>query len=170
MASLRIIAGVILLIFGRQVFWLFVAVLGFFTGMDLANQLVPESGDLAVLLVAVVVGVLGAILAYFFYHVAIAAAGFVAGGRVGTELVAALMPLSPQTIWVVFIAGGVIGAILMLLIFDWALIVISSVLGASVIVQQVSAEPTASGTLFIVLIIVGIAIQAAIMRRYAAPA
>ena len=170
MVSLRIVAGVILLVLGRQLFWLFVAVLGFFTGMDLATQLVPESGDLAVLLVAVVVGILAAILAYFFYHVAIAAAGFVAGGRIGTELVAALMPSSPQTMWMVFIAGGVIGAILLLLVFDWALIVISSLLGASVIVQHVPAEPTASGTLFIVLIVVGIVIQAAMMRRHPAPA
>lgn len=165
MASLRIIAGLILLILGRQLFWVFVAVLGFFTGMDLATQLIPHSGDLTVLLMALVAGILGAILAYFFYHVAIAVAGFLAGGRIGVELVAALTPSSPQAMWLVFIAGGVIGAILLLLVFDWALIAISSVLGAGFIVQQISTSSSMSGLLFIVLVIGGIVVQAQMMRR-----
>ena len=165
MASLRIVAGLILLILGRKLFWVFVAVLGFVMGMDLAKQLIPDSGELTVLLVALIAGILGAVLAYFFYQVAIAAAGFVAGGRIGVELIAALTPSSPQATWLAFIAGGVVGAILLLLVFDWALIVISSLLGASVIVQQIHTPPNMSGILLIALVIVGIAVQAQMMRR-----
>jgi len=165
MASLRIVAGLILLILGRQLFWVFVAVLGFVMGMDLATHFIPDSGDLMLLLVALVAGILGASLAYFFYHVAIAAAGFFAGGRIGVELVAALTPSSPQGMWLEFIAGGVIGAVLLLLLFDWALIAISSLLGASFIVEQVSTSTRMSGLLFIVLVIGGIAVQAQMMHR-----
>jgi hypothetical protein len=165
MASLRIVAGVIVLILGRQLFWVFVAVLGFVMGMDLPTQLIPHTGELTVLLVAILAGLLGAGLAYFFYHVAIAAAGFLAGGRIGVELVAALLPSSPQPPWLAFIAGGIVGAVLLLLVFDWALIVISSLLGASFIVQQIPHQPSTSGILLIVLVIGGIAVQAQMMRR-----
>jgi hypothetical protein len=165
MALLRIIAGLVLLIFGRQLFWAFVAVLGFVMGMDLAPQLIPDAGDLTVLSVALIAGILGAALAYFFYHVAIAVAGFLAGGRIGVELVAALMPSSQPTTWFAFIVTGVIGAVLLLLVFDWALIVISSLLGASFLVQQLPTPATMSGVVFIVLVIGGIAVQGQMMRR-----
>jgi len=165
MESLRIIAGLILLILGRQMFWVFVAVVGFVMGADLARQVMPNSDELTVLLVAVIAGAVGAALAYFFYQVAIAAAGFLAGGRIGVELLAALPPSSPQAASLAFIAGGVIGAILLLLVFDWALIVISSVLGASLIVQQIPAPPNMSGILFVVFVIGGIVVQAQMMRR-----
>jgi Domain of unknown function (DUF4203) len=165
MASLRLVAGLILLILGRQLFWVFVFVLGFVMGMDLAAQLIPDSSQLTVLVVALLAGILGAGLAYFFYHVAIAVAGFLAGGRIGVELVGALMPSSPQATWLAFIAGGVVGAILLLLIFDWALIVISSLLGASFIIQQIPHQPSMNGILLTVLVIGGIAVQAQMMRR-----
>jgi hypothetical protein len=146
-------------------FWLFIAALGFVLGIDFVTHYIPESGELTVLLVAVMAGILGAVFAYFFYRVAIAAAGFVAGGRIGVELIAALSPASPQALWLAFIVAGVLGAMLLLLVFDWGLIVISSLLGASVIAQQLSGRPSTSGILFIALVIGGIAIQAAMMRR-----
>lgn len=165
MAWLRLVAGLILLTLGRQLFWVFVFVLGFVIGMDVATQLIPHSGELTVLLVALLAGILGAGLAYFFYHVAIAVAGFLAGGRIGVELVGALMPSSPQATWLAFIAGGVVGAMLLLLVFDWALIVISSLLGASFVVEQIPHRTSMSGILLIALVIGGIAVQAQMMRR-----
>ena len=135
--------------------------------MDFATQLIPGSGELTVLLVAVIAGILGAVLAYFFYNVAIAAAGFLAGGRLGVELVAALAPSAAQATWLAFIAGGVIGAVFLLLIFDWALIVISSLLGATLIVEQMANRPSTSGILlFIVLVIGGIGVQMSMLRRH----
>jgi hypothetical protein len=162
---LRIVTGLLLLIFGRQLFWLFVAALGFVLGIDFATQYIPESSGLMVLLVAVMAGILGAVFAYFFYRVAIAAAGFVAGGRIGIALLAALSPASSQAMWLAFIVAGVLGAVLLLLVFDWGLIVISSLLGASVIAQQLTGRPGTSGILFVVLLIAGIVIQAEMMRR-----
>lgn len=168
MAWLCLVAGLILLFLGRRLFWVFVAVVGFVMGMDLARQLTPGSGELTVLLVAVAAGILGTVLAYFFYNVAIAAAGFLAGGRIGVELFGTLMPSSPQATWLVFIASGILGAILLLLVFDWALIVISSLLGASFIVQQIPTPPGMSTLVLIVLVIAGIAVQTQMMRRGAA--
>jgi hypothetical protein len=39
----RILLGIGLLLFGRQLFWLFVAVLGFLFGLDLVAPLLPNS-------------------------------------------------------------------------------------------------------------------------------
>jgi hypothetical protein len=167
-ASLRIIAGLVLLFLGRQLFWVFVALLGFVTGLDLAPQLAPDAGPVLVLLIAIGLGLLGAILAYFFYHIAIGAAGFVAGGRLGTEVAAGLVPLSVQATWIAFVIGGVLGAVLLLLIFDWALIVISSLIGADYVVQPTGADPARSA-IFLALVIAGIAVQAGLMRRRTAP-
>jgi len=164
--SLRIVAGLVLLFLGRQLFWVFVALVGFVTGLELAPQLLPDGGPVLVLLIAIGLGLLGAVLAYFFYQVAIGAAGFVAGGRLGIEVAAGLAPLSSQATWVACVIGGVLGAVLLLLIFDWALIVISSLIGADYVVQPTGADPARSA-MFIALVVVGIAVQAGLMRRRA---
>jgi uncharacterized membrane protein YeaQ/YmgE (transglycosylase-associated protein family) len=165
MAALRLVAGLLLLVLGRQLFWVFVAVLGFVVGMDWAAWLFPDAGAPSQLLLAVLVGVVGAVLAAFFYQLAIAAAGFLAGGRLGVALLTILAPASDQSMWLVFVLGGVIGAVVLLLIFDWALILMSSTLGASLIVQETAGRSELGGIVFIVLVVVGIAVQAGMMRR-----
>jgi len=169
MAAYRIVAGVLLLILGRQLFWLFVAVLGFVVGMDWAVRLFPDAGGLLQLLVAVAVGIVGAALASLFYQLAIAVAGFLAGGQLGVELFTVLWPSPDQAVWLVFLLGGVIGAVVLLLVFDWALILLSSVLGASMVAQGLAGRSEQSGILFIVLAIVGVIVQAGMMRRRVPP-
>src|SRR5215468_9731320 len=124
MTPMRLLAGVVLLLFGRQVFWVFVGALGFVLGMDLAGQLMPQGGPM-VLVVALAVGIIGALFAYLFYKLAIADAGFLAGGRIGIALAASLTPLSEQATWLVFVVAGVVAALLLVVIFDWALIALS---------------------------------------------
>src|SRR5215470_5912392 len=165
MAAFRILAGVLLLILGRQLFWLFVAVLGFVVGMDWAARLFPDAGGLMQLLVAVAVGILGAVLAAVFYQLAIAVAGFLAGGQLGVELFTVMSPSSDQAVWLVFLIAGVIGAVVLVIIFDWALILMSSLLGASLVAQEVAGRSGSSGVLFIVLAIVGVIVQAGMLRR-----
>jgi hypothetical protein len=169
MAAFRIVAGVLLLILGRQLFWVFVAVLGFVVGMDWAARLFPDAGGLMPLLVGVAVGILGAVLASLFYQLAIAVAGFFAGGQLGVELFTIVSPSSDQTVWLVFLLAGVFGAVVLVLIFDWALILMSSMLGASLIAQDVAGRSELSVVLFIVLVIVGIIVQAGMMRRRGPP-
>jgi Domain of unknown function (DUF4203) len=165
MAPVHIVAGLILLILGRQLFWVFVAVLGFVVGMDLATQLLPGGGHLVVLAVALGAGVLGAVLARSFYSLAMAVAGFLAGGRIGIALLAMWAPSSAPVTWLVFAVAGAIGAVLLLIVFDWALIVLSSLLGAGLIVPQLPTSPQTSALLLVALVIAGIAIQAGMLRR-----
>ena len=67
-----VLIGVVILFFGRKLFWLCVAAVGFAVGVKIAPLLVNESASLLALLIALIFGVLGALLALFLQKVAIA--------------------------------------------------------------------------------------------------
>jgi Domain of unknown function (DUF4203) len=164
-----VLIGVVILFFGRRLFWLCVAAAGFAVGVQIAPLLVNEPSSLLALVVALIFGLLGALLALFLQKVAIAVLGFVAGGKLATAIAAAFFVHYVQYSTIVFVAGGVIGAILLLALFGWALIVVSSFIGAYLIVFQdaIVLPPTGSTIVFIGLAIVGMFVQAASFRRTA---
>jgi len=84
-----VIIGVVILFFGRKLFWLCVAAVGFAVGVKIAPLLVNESASLLALLIALIFGVLGALLALFLQKIAIAVLGFLAGGKLATAIAAA---------------------------------------------------------------------------------
>src|SRR5437763_16856764 len=81
--------GIAILFFGRKLFWLCVAAVGFAVGVEIAPRLVNEASSLLALVIALVFGVLGALLALFLQIVAIAVLGFLAGGKLATAIAAA---------------------------------------------------------------------------------
>ncbi len=68
--------GIVILLFGRKLFWLCVAAVGFAAGVEIAPHLVHEPSPLLALTVAIVLGLIGALLALFLQKVAIAVLGF----------------------------------------------------------------------------------------------
>jgi hypothetical protein len=164
-AIVGVLIGVVILLFGRKLFWLCVAAAGFAVGAEIAPQLVHQPSSVVALLVALVFGVLGALLALFLQKVAIAVLGFLAGGYVATAIAAAFFVHHAQYSTIVFIGGGIIGAILLLVLFGWALIVVSSLIGAHLIQSAIVLPPTGSTLVFVGLAIVGIFVQAASFRR-----
>lgn len=160
-----VLIGVVILFFGRRLFWLCVAAVGFAVGVEIAPQLVHEPSSLLALVIALVFGVLGALLALFLQKVAIAVLGFLAGGKLACAIAAAFFVRYAQYSTIIFIAGGIIGAILLLALFDWALIVVSSFIGAYLIQSAIVLPPTGSTLVFVGLAIIGIFVQAASFRR-----
>ena len=128
-----VLAGLAALLFGRQLFWLFVGIVGFLVGFELATRLITGQPDWIILLIALVAGLLGALLAVFLQYVAVAVAGFLAGGYALFTLLRTLdlMPDMEWARWGLLIVGGIIGAALILLLYDWALIVLSAGTGAA---------------------------------------
>ena len=57
-----VLIGVMILFFGRKLFWLCVAAVGFAVGVQIAPLLVNEPSSLLALLIALALGVLGALL------------------------------------------------------------------------------------------------------------
>ncbi len=159
--------GIVVLFFGRKLFWLCVAAVGFLAGIELAPHLVNEPSPLLQLAVAIVLGLLGALLAFLLQKIAIAIVGFLAGGKLAGAIAAAFFVHHAQYSTIVFVVGGILGAILLLALFDWALIVVSSLIGAHLIVYQgaITLPPSGSIIVFLGLAIIGILVQAASLRR-----
>src|SRR5712691_11529828 len=161
---LSVLIGAIILFFGRRLFWLCVAAVGFAAGVEVAPHLVHEPSTVLQLIVALVFGFIGALLALFLQKVAIAIAGFLAGGKLAMSLVAAFLVEGARYPGVTFIVGGIIGAILLLALFDWALIVMSAVVGAYLIGHTIVLPQTGATILFVGLAAIGIVVQVAAFR------
>jgi uncharacterized protein DUF4203 len=157
--------GVLILFFGRKLFWLCVAAVGFAAGVEMAPHLIHEPSPLLALTIALVLGFIGALLALFLQKIAIAIAGFFAGGKLAVAIAAAFFTQHAQYFGLTFLIGGIIGAVLLLVLFDWALIVLSAVVGAYLIESAIALPPTGTGILFIVLVVVGVLVQAGLLRR-----
>jgi hypothetical protein len=162
-----VLIGVVILFFGRKLFWLCVAAVGFAVGVQIAPLLVNEASSLLALIIALAFGVLGVLLALFIQKVAIAVLGFLAGGKLATAIAAAFFVQYAQYSTIIFVIGGIIGAILLLAVFGWALIVVSSFIGAYLIQSAIVLPPTGLTLVFIGLAILGIFVQAVSFRRSA---
>jgi hypothetical protein len=165
---LNAILGVALLVAGRRIFWLFIAILGFVAGMQLANFYL-KGPEWQTLVAGLVLGAIGAGLALFLERIAIAVAGFLAGGYILVALAAMLgfdqVPLK----WLIYLVGAIIGVILVSLLFDWAIISLSALAGASLILGAFSLEAGFARLAFLVLVIIGVVVQSGGMRKAAAP-
>jgi len=156
---------VVILFFGRKLFWLCVAAVGFAAGLQIAPLLVNEASSVLALVIAVVFGILGALLAVFIQKIAIAVLGFLAGGKLATAIAAAFFVQHAQYSTIIFVIGGIVGAILLLAVFGWALIVVSSFIGAYLIQSAIVLPPTGLTLVFIGLAILGIFVQTVSFRR-----
>jgi len=161
---LALVAGVALLMAGRRLFWLFVGLVGFFTAYRWLEPYhgAPASGRWAL---AILAGLLGIVLAIFLQKVAIALAGFFAGGWFAVQFLGLHLAHPRGTDLVVFAVAGVIAAILAVALFDLALIILSSLAGADLIVEAFRPGPGLTRALLIGLAVAGIAVQMGITGR-----
>jgi len=157
--------GLVVLLFGRKLFWLCVAAIGFAAGITLAPHIVNEPTPLLQLSFAVLLGFIGALLALFLQKLAVGLAGFIAGGRFAVGLVATFVVQYAPHYWLIFIIGGLIGTVLLLMLFDWALIFVSSLIGAHLITRAISLPATGEVLLFSALVLFGVLVQAVMIRR-----
>src|SRR5437764_7115557 len=150
---LSVVIGAVVLFFGRKLFWLCVAAIGFAAGVTLASHIVNEPTPLVQLTFALLLGFIGALLALFVQKFAIALVGFLAGGRFAVGLVATFVAQYASHYWLIFILGGLLGTVLLLMLFDWALIFVSSLVGAHLITGLISFPPTGGLLLFSALVL-----------------
>jgi len=163
MPLIRVLIGMSLLVSGRQLFWFFVAAVGFVFGMDVAAQSLRGASPAMITLIALAAGAVGALLAYVLQGIVILVSGFIAGGHIATMIVALTAP-GIMSFEAAFVIGGVIGAILLGFLFDWALIVLSSLFGADLLTEAANFSPTAGLVLFFAAALAGIILQATIWR------
>lgn len=162
---LSALIGAAILLFGRKLFWLCVAAVGFAAGVEIAPHLVQQPTPMLALTFALVLGFIGALLALFLQKIAIAVVGFLTGGKLATAISATFLVQHSTYVAIIFLIGGIIGALLLLALFDWALIVVSSVIGAYLIQSAVALPQAGTAILFAALTLVGIIAQTMAMRR-----
>jgi hypothetical protein len=152
-----IILGVILLVFGRKLFWLFVSIVGFLFGMGFAGLIFPDHPAWIQLLFALGTGFLGAFLAILLQRVAFALAGFY-GGFYLALILSHSFGVGGNNI-ALFTAFGVIGAVSATLIMDWAIIVLSCLVGAGAVVEASGLGQEMRVVVFLLLVITGAFVQ-----------
>jgi len=164
MNVINLILGIVLLTTGKKLYWLFVAVVGFVIGLALATQYVQLNPPWLVYIVALGVGLIGAILATFLQHLAIALVGFIVGGY-GALYLSGLFGIdaAPGN-WMAFIIGGIVGLLLVASVFNWALYLLSAWAGATLVTEAIGLQAQLGLVLFFVLFVLGMIIQAGLFR------
>lgn len=165
MDLLTALVGLTLLTLGRRLFWLFVGCVGFSLGFTYAQGLWGVQSQLITLVIAILMGLIGALLAVFLQGAAIALSGFAVGGFIMMHLLNLIGVAGIQPPWLLYAIGGVIGAVSLILLFDWALMFLSSLFGAALIVQAAEFGSQVEKLLFIVLAVAGIVFQARLLSR-----
>ena len=167
MAILNIIIGAMLLALGRKFFWFFVAATGFYAGLEVASHFLHGTPPWMAFLLGIVIGLAGALLAYFAQKFMIGLAGFLAGILIASRLLTFFAPqyLGNPWYWVIVLVAGMIGVALMLVIFEWALIILSSFAGSILIVNGLSLGSLIALAVGIVLFIIGLTVQNDIRLR-----
>jgi hypothetical protein len=162
---LRILIGAALLLLGRQLYWLFVAGVGFAVAMELVTRLAQIESTALMLAIALAAGLVGALLAVWLQKAAIGLAGFVAGGYAVLALLELAGIRVPVLSWVLALVGAVIGVVVTLVVFDWGLIILSSLAGAGTVAQALDLTRPLTVAGFLVLLMIGIAVQASLLTR-----
>jgi hypothetical protein len=154
-----IVAGGLLLLFGRKLFWLFVAIIGFLVGMMYIPELLPEQPDQVILTVSLIAGLLGALLSILLQKFAVGLAGLISGGYVAYYLLENIVTNVGDFQWLAIIAGALAGAVLAGSMYDWALILISSASGAVIITQYLPITIPVNIVVLLILFFIGLVAQ-----------
>jgi len=160
----QIAAGLLLVFFGRKLFWIFVGIVGFLVGIRFGSELARGQPEIMLLLIAVGIGLVGAILAVVLERVAIALAGALSGGLLALRVAEILGVATAPTSWVTFLIGAVLAAVLVSLLFDWALIVLSALMGATLLAEAVPLNQSMELLAVALLAMAGILVQARLLR------
>ncbi len=160
-AVILIVLGLLSLLLGKRLFWLFAGIVGFALGWYLTSLLLPDG--LVRLLAGLVVGVILGVLIRFLGTWAIRIVAAIAGFAILPMLLSSLGMLGgmSELLWAVI--GAALGFVCAMFLADWTLIFLSSILGAGLILNGVVAfVPVGEAVRLIagfILIVVGVVVQ-----------
>jgi hypothetical protein len=157
-----IIIGAAALLLGRQLFWLFIAVVGFYAGLTFAQTVLVDQPQWIIWALGLAAGIIGLLLALFIQKLAVGLGGFAAGAYVAMRL-AFISGHEPHPAGVLL--AGVAGAVLLYIFFDWALIALSSTAGAGLILEGMPELPVPDIGMFWILTILGVVVQTLLTRK-----
>ena len=151
--------GFAMLVMGRQIFWIFIAGLGFALGLLISTQFYNAQFEWQILLISTGVAIIGAILAYTVQRLAAGIAGLATGWFISLVVFSYFNLNLGQLESVIPYILGIIGGILLFLFFDWGVIVASSLAGSAIIVSGMTLSRNVELALLVMFALIGIAIQ-----------
>ena len=151
--------GIVLLLFGRRLFWLLLGTLGFLVAFQVVTEFASDTPEPLVWVLAGGVGVAGAVAAIFLQRVAVGVAGFLFGGYAVIWLLEYYGQELGNVAWVLALVGAALAAALAIAVLDEALMVLSSIIGAALLVGVSGLDALAGLIFFVALVIVGITVQ-----------
>lgn len=154
--------GLLLLLFGRRLFWLFVGAAGFVAALQTVPSLMPNQPQWLVLAAAVLAGLVGAALAIFVQYVAAGLAGFLVGIHLAQALHTAFGVTTVE--WLVILVG-IGGALCGVFLFDWAIILLSAYLGAALLLEPFGLQSSRHLFAFVALFALGVILQVSMHLR-----
>ncbi len=160
-----VIAGALLIVAGRRVFWLFLGLLCFLASMSALQRWFPEISQTTLLWASLGIGGLGAGIGIVAQKTAVWVGGFLGGGFLAIMLVRMVTQGDGSTTLVAFLVGGVIGILLAHLLFKWVMIVVSSAIGALVICKVIDTGMLLGTIVFGILLLAGVVIQGGFLWR-----
>lgn len=161
---IAIFAGLLLLLFGKQLFWLAAGLVAFLFGYQLFGDFF---GVWWSLLIGLILGILFAWLSIKFIKIATFFVAFLAGA-IALPFLMGIFGVEMSWFFLALI-GGVIGIILVAFAFDWGLILATSWAGASALTfgfqQWLTLDGTFGTLIFLVLMVLGVFWQASQRRK-----
>jgi len=165
-----LLAGTSLLLFGRGLFWVFVALAGFLLGFEATQQYLDNNEQWGSVLAGIIVGLLAALGSVFFQNLAVAVAGFVGGAYLSLAVIApGLAGVADLLTLVVALLGGVSGALLFTLVFDPALVVASAITGAGLLIQPFALSQSTHALAWLSLTVIGVVFQLLVLSKPVRP-
>lgn len=157
--AILVAVGALLLIFGRKLYWLALAGLGFAVALHLSRQYLAFETAQQEIVVGVVAGLFGGILAVVAQQLAVRFAGLVLGAWGTFYTTRLLVPDGELLAFFLAVVGAGLGFLLAAKLFELALVLVSSAVGALLISQNLYLDPTTQAVAWLVLTLAGLAFQ-----------
>ena len=158
MDIIPLIFGGTILLFGRVLYWLFVGVVAYFLGLELANNFVSGEQGL-IMLIAIISGIVGIALAIVAREMALGLSGFLVGGFLFFQITVVSAFDAGDFGWLIFVVGGVLGVMMVGFLSDWAVSILSSLLGAFLVLNELEVEESLQIWVYLGLVAVGMIVQ-----------
>ncbi|MDA8017686.1 MAG: hypothetical protein MPN21_09585 [Thermoanaerobaculia bacterium] len=158
--AIFIVVGSLLLIFGRRLYWLALAGLGFAVALYLSREYLFFESVQQEVIVGVAAGLLGGILAVVAQQLAVRFAGIVLGAWGSFVIARILWPEADLLLAILLaVAGAGLGFLFAAKLFDLALVLVTSIVGAILISQHLYLDAAVQAVVWLVLTLCGVAFQ-----------
>jgi len=154
------VIGFAMLVMGRQIFWIFIAGLGFALGLLFGDSFISSQSQVVIFFVSSIIAIVGALLAYTLQRFAAGIGGFFTGWYLAYIFIDYFnIGLGYEFNVIAPIIIGLICGVLIMKYFDWGVIIASSIAGSAIVVSGMKLARNTELFLLIMMAIIGMVIQ-----------